>query len=165
MKPSEKDILTGIFVGTLAYLLYNEYKKNVGKEPPLITGIPKVYPHGYTRISRITQPIARKAGIQAADIIFHQSVIDHIQERHSAEYRSMGVGVHQYIQLLAKNFNQIRLGSNGSLLLVHTNPLQVGALAVELNEIIVEGKQYYIVKTAFPVRQFTESQPLLWERK
>lgn len=122
-------------------------------------------PPEYIKVGRINMTIAKKAHIKAADVVVHPDDIEHIEEGHAEQLRSLGISVIDYLSIIVDNFNQVRKGSDGSILLVLTSPYKNLVLALRLmEEVDDERRLVWQVRTLYPADKFRKNQILLWER-
>ena len=104
----------------------------------------------YTKVGRLKSTIARQAHLKCADIYVSENEIKHIENKHSVELEQLGLPADVYVKTIINNFNEIREGANGSILLVifeKDNDFHNTA-ALTLNYSIEEG--FWEVKTAQP---------------
>lgn len=104
----------------------------------------------YTKVGRLKSTIARQAHLKCADIYVSENEIKHIENKHSVELEQLGLSADVYVKTIINNFNEIREGANGSILLVifeKDNEFHNTA-ALTLNYSIEEG--FWEVKTAQP---------------
>ncbi|MBR2105248.1 MAG: hypothetical protein IJ933_08235 [Bacteroidales bacterium] len=104
----------------------------------------------YTKVGRLKSTIARQAHLKCADIYVSENEIKHIENKHSVELEQLGLSADVYVKTIINNFNEIREGANGSILLVifeKDNDFHNTA-ALTLNYSIEEG--FWEVKTAQP---------------
>lgn len=104
----------------------------------------------YTKVGRLKSTIARQAHLKCADIYVSENEIKHIENKHSVELEQLGLSADVYVKTIINNFNEIREGANGSILLVifeKDNDFHNTA-ALTLNYSIEEG--FGEVKTAQP---------------
>lgn len=107
----------------------------------------------YIKIGRINATVAKKAHIKCADVYINRNHITHILKRHNVEIvEGLGFSPIDYVKLVVKSFNQIRKGTDDSLLLVmyiDDSDLHNTA-AICLN--YVPNYEFWEVKTAHPRR-------------
>lgn len=104
----------------------------------------------YTKVGRLKSTIAHQAHLKCADIYVSENEIKHIENKHSVELEQLGLSADVYVKTIINNFNEIREGANGSILLVifeKDNDFHNTA-ALTLNYSIEEG--FWEVKTAQP---------------
>lgn len=92
--------------------------------------------------------IARAAHIKAADIYVSQNQLRHIERRHGKEIGSCGLSALGFVENVCKKFNQIRIGSDSSLLLVVYMDRLSRVAAITLNYSLKDG--FWEIKTAEP---------------
>lgn len=113
------------------------------------------------RIGRLKQPIARALHKKSGDICITNDHLVHISNVHRKELEQLGMSALDYVQFVANNFNQIRQGSEDSLLLVVYNKKLSHTAAIALNYSLK--KEFWEVKTAQPRRiSEIERKKLLW---
>lgn len=105
-------------------------------------------PNGFVKVGRITMTIARAAHIKAADIYVSQNQLRHIERRHGKEIGSCGLSALGFVENVCKKFNQIRIGSGSSLLLVVYMDRLSRVAAITLNYSLKDG--FWEIKTAEP---------------
>ena len=104
----------------------------------------------YIKVGRLKATVARQAHLKCADIYVSENEIKHIENKHSVELEQLGLSADVYVKTIINNFNEIREGANGSILLVifeKDNEFHNTA-ALTLNYSIEEG--FWEVKTAQP---------------
>ena len=122
-------------------------------------------PVEYKRIGRINMTIARKARIKAGDIVVHPNYIRHVNLSHAKELEALGISAIDYISIIANNFNQIRKGTDGSILLVVKNNQKNDVLAAQLTSLIDDkGKYIWEIHTSQPRNRFSKNQEIIWEK-
>ncbi len=72
----------------------------------------------YTKVGRLKSTIAKAARLKCADIYISENQILHIKNKHSTELEQLGLTAEVYVKTIVENFNEIREGSNDSILLV-----------------------------------------------
>ncbi len=104
----------------------------------------------YLKVGRLKATIAQEAHLKCADIYVSENQIKHIENKHCVELEQLGLSAEVYLKTIISNFNEIREGANGSILLVifeKDNEFHNTA-ALTLNYSIEEG--FWEVKTAQP---------------
>ena len=104
----------------------------------------------YIKVGRLKASVAQKAHLKCADIYVSENQIKHIENQHCVELEQLGLSAEVYLKTIISNFNEIREGANGSILLVifeKDNEFHNTA-ALTLNYSIEEG--FWEVKTAQP---------------
>lgn len=104
----------------------------------------------YIKVGRLKATVARQAHLKCADIYVSENQIKHIENKHCVELEQLGLSAEVYLKTIISNFNEIREGTNGSILLVifeKDNEFHNTA-ALTLNYSIEEG--FWEVKTAQP---------------
>lgn len=86
--------------------------------------------------------------LKARDIIINEKELIHIEKRHSTEINSAGMNAFDFVVFIANNFNEIRKGSGESILLVVKRNNISNMAAIELVNIVENGKECYKIKTA-----------------
>lgn len=105
--------------------------------------------HPYIRVGRLKMNIAKAAHLKSADIYVSENYLKHIEKKHSTELKTLGIDPYSYVKLIVDNFNQIRRGSDDSVLLVifrEENYHDVAAIKLTY----IETKGFWEVKTAQP---------------
>lgn len=105
-------------------------------------------PNDYTKVGRITMTVARAAHIKAADIYVSPNQLRHIERRHGKEIGSCGLSALGFVENVCKRFNQIRMGSDNSLLLVVYVERLSRVAAITLNYSLKD--EFWEIKTAEP---------------
>lgn len=105
--------------------------------------------HPYIKVGRLKMNVAKAAHLKCADIVVSQNYLKHIEKKHSTELKTLGIDSYSYVKLIVDNYNQIRQGSDDSVLLV---VFRVGDLhdvaAIKLT--YITSKDVWEVKTAQP---------------
>jgi len=116
----------------------------------------------YHKIGRLNKTVADKIKVKAADIYITDNQIKHIQDVHRVELGQLGISAIDFVKIVVRSFNQVRKGSNNSLLLIIFNENYHKTAAVSLNFALK--KEFWEVKTAQP-RRTTEinKKVLLWK--
>lgn len=118
--------------------------------------------HPYIKVGRISMTVAKNAGIRCADIYISKNQITHIWNKHSKELEAIGFSSVDFVSSICKNFNQIRIGSGTSLLLVIYNEKLPYVAAIDINYSLK--KEFWEIKTAEPRRvSKVDKRPLIWE--
>ena len=104
----------------------------------------------FIKVGRIKKSVAEKAHIKSADIYISQDHISHIETKHKAELEAVGISAMNFVKFVLSNFNQIRLGSNESFLLVvyEEKKNMHNTAAITLNYISKKG--FWEIRTAQP---------------
>lgn len=118
----------------------------------------------YIEVGRISISIAKAIGRKPAKIYVSRNQIQHIIQRHGKDLEPFGLSVIDYIRFVCENYNQIRIGTNNSiLLLVYSNDLNHTA-CIDLNFSIDIKHGFWEIKTAGPRRSSAvNKKALLWE--
>ncbi|MDR0691582.1 MAG: hypothetical protein LBF69_00925 [Prevotellaceae bacterium] len=120
-------------------------------------------PNNYTKVGRLSLPVAKTIRRKAADIYIDDNHLRHIFMRHDKELRALGFDALTFVKLVVNNYNRIYKGASTSLLLVIYNG-KPKVTAIELNLVLKQG--FYEVKTATIVRKtFLKEEKLLWPVK
>ena len=113
---------------------------------------------GYVRLGRITRPIAQEIGYPAGYIYADKSN-QHLK-KHKQEINSDPIN---FITYVVKNHNQIRQGSEGSILLVVFSEKLSKVTALKIH--LLQKKNIYVVKTALVMTQSKiKNKKILWEK-
>lgn len=114
------------------------------------------------KLGRLRMPVAKKAGVRAADIYISQNHVKHIEHVHKKELAQVGLSALEYVRLIVSGFNQIRKGSDTSILLVvYTETDTHHTAAIDLNYCSKKG--IWEVRTAQPrSTQAINKKKLLW---
>ncbi len=104
----------------------------------------------YIKVGRLKATIAKEAHLKCADIYVSENQIKHICARHKTELEQLGLSVDMYIKSILENFNQIREGSDNSVLLVvfRDGNKHHNTAAISLNYSIED--EFWEIKTAQP---------------
>ncbi len=62
--------------------------------------------------------VARKAGLQCADIYLSDTYLKHISNKHKREIEKVGLTPEDFVRYIVKEYNRIVSGSEGSIMLV-----------------------------------------------
>jgi hypothetical protein len=117
----------------------------------------------YTRIGRLSQPVARAIRRKAAGIYINENYLRHITRKHDAELTALGFDAMTFVSIVVSNYNRIYKGVDDTLLLVIYNG-KPKVTAIELNEVLKKG--FYEVKTATTMRKaFLKEDKLLWTKE
>ena len=81
----------------------------------------KQLPNNYTKVGRLSLPVAKTIRRKAADIYIDDNHLRHIFIHHDKELRALGFDALTFVRLVVNNYNRIYKGSGGSLLLVIYN--------------------------------------------
>lgn len=113
------------------------------------------------KVGRLKMTVARKIKRKCADIYLKPNYLKHVENRHKAELRKLGISALDFVNLVIKSYNQIREGSGDSILLVvfHGELHYVAGI-----DLCLSG-DHWEVKTAEP--RSTEDiikRELLWEK-
>ncbi|MDR3350295.1 MAG: hypothetical protein LBN98_01440 [Prevotellaceae bacterium] len=123
----------------------------------------KQLPNNYTKVGRLSQPVAKAIRRKAANIYIDDNHLRHIFIQHQEELAAIGFDALTFVQLVVSNYNRIYKGAGASLLLVIYNG-KPKVTAIELNLVLKYG--FYEVKTAAIVRKtFLKEEKLLWPVK
>ena len=123
----------------------------------------KQLPNNYTKVGRLSLPVAKAIRRKAADIYIDDNHLRHIFIYHDKELRALGFDALTFVKLVVNNYNRIYKGASTSLLLVIYNG-KPKVTAIELNLVLKQG--FYEVKTATIVRKtFLKEEKLLWPPK
>ena len=116
----------------------------------------------YYILGRLRMPVAKKIGVQCADIYIDSNHIAHIAHVHAVELAQLGVSADDYVAMIAQRYNMILQGSGGSLLLVVYRGESNHVAAIDLNYSTKKG--FWEVKTAQP-RRYAEiaRKKILWQ--
>lgn len=109
-----------------------------------------VISYPFLKVGRLKKSIADKAHIKSADIYVTEDHLRHIYNYHGKELSTMGFSAMDFVKTIVSNFNQIRIGSGNSYLLViydEKSSVQHTA-AISINYIVKKG--IWEVKTAQP---------------
>lgn len=113
---------------------------------------------GYMIVGRITQPVARTISMPAGYIYVNRSN-QHLK-KHESQTKENGLDLIKYV---AANYNQIRQGSEGSLLLVVYSEELSKVIAVQLYT--QSESNFYIAKTALVMsKSKLIGKSILWEK-
>ena len=113
---------------------------------------------GYMIVGRITQPVARSISMPAGYIYVNRSN-QHLK-KHESQTKENGLDL---IKHVAANYNQIRQGSEGSLLLVVYSEELSKVIAVQLYT--QSESNFYIAKTALVMsKSKLIGKSILWEK-
>ncbi len=115
---------------------------------------------GYATIGRLSMTIAKAMRRKSASIRMHRNYLKHIEINHKVELSSIGFDAETFVTLVVKNFNQIRVGSGNSLLLIIYN----GKPKVTAIELAYSPKStFYEVKTATIMsKERLKNKAVLW---
>jgi hypothetical protein len=102
----------------------------------------------FQKVGRINKRVADKAHIKCADVYIHENGIKHIILRHSKELNQLGMTPLLYVKMIMQNYCEIRVGSNGTLLLIVDGKDIKHTTAIELK--YVRKFQFWEVRTAQP---------------
>lgn len=118
---------------------------------------------GYTWIGRLKMNIAKAIGKKSADIYINDEDVFHIS-LHKKELEQVGMTGLEYVKYIYKNFNQVREGSDNSILLVVYNELShIAALRLAA---FGKGKdERWRVTTAQPrSKEKLKKNKILWKK-
>lgn len=119
----------------------------------------------YQKVGRLRSNIAKSIGVKCADIYISDSYIEHIKKRHGKELAQLGMSAIDFVKFVITNFNQVRKGSNNSLLLVVYGERKSKVAAISLNYSLEE-EGFWEVKTAQPrLTTRIENFKILWNKK
>lgn len=131
-----------------------EEAENIGKIPV-----------DYIKVGRIKATIAKQAGIEPGDIVINNNYLRHIKNRHGSEIFPYNKSILKYISAIADSFDQIRQGSDDSILLVLRDNNRNDVIGVQLTPLIDDkGKNLWEIHTAQPREKFNRNQIIIWER-
>lgn len=103
---------------------------------------------GYIKVGRIKSTVAKKAHVKSAYIYIDESHLKHIEKKHGGYLAKLGIDAETFVRCICQNFNQMRHGTESSVLLVvYRNNLHYVA-AIDLNYSLKKG--FWEVKTAQP---------------
>ena len=187
MNNQDKQLLLGLgVVGLALWLAKKSRDRNMSAVGELrneeyndgrIGGIPI----GYRTMGLITSSIARRINqknvlpykVKAGPIVSTEMFEVHAKRGHNSEHPRFDSyhELYDFERNVIGNFNQIRLGSDGSLLLVeqkssYQNKPIYDVVAVQMNaDIDDEGKYAWNVHTAYRTNKMNKSRVLLWKKK
>lgn len=116
--------------------------------------------NNYTKVGRLSQPVAKIIRRKAADIYIDDNHLQHISMKHGKELAVIGFDAMTFVQLVVKNYNRIYKGTGNSLQLVLYNG-KPKVTAIELNLALKQG--FYEVKTATIMKKsYLKDDKLLW---
>lgn len=119
---------------------------------------------GYTWIGRLNVKIAKAIGEKAADIYINDEDIFHIG-LHKKELEKVGMSGLDYVKYIYKNFNQVRKGTDYSILLVVYNEKLSNIAALRLVYFGDGKKEKWRVTTAQPRgRGKLKNNKILWKK-
>ena len=106
--------------------------------------------HPYIKVGRLKAHIASAAHLQCADIYVSENQLLHIKNKHNAELEQLGLTAEVYVKTIIENYNEIREGSNNSILLVvfEEGCEEHNTAAISMNYSVDNG--FWEVKTAQP---------------
>lgn len=114
------------------------------------------------KVGRLKLTVARKIKRKCADIYLSPNYRKHIERRHKKELDSLGLSAIDFVTTVINGFNQIREGTNDSILLVIFN----GDLNYTAGIDLCLSGDHWEVKTAEPRRrEDIEKRKLLWEKQ
>lgn len=117
----------------------------------------------YLKVGRIVQTIAQQAHITSADIYVSRNQLIHIENRHGKELAAVGMDAETFVRTVCRQYNQIRRGSNNSLLLVVYDEKLAKVAAIDLNYSLKDS--FWEIKTAEPRECSTvKKKALIWAR-
>ncbi|MBR6279401.1 MAG: hypothetical protein IKR41_11705 [Bacteroidales bacterium] len=117
--------------------------------------------HPYTKVGRLKATIAQKAHLKCADIYVSENYLRHIQTKHGKELGTLGILPIDFVRLICDNFNEIRKGSDNSVLIVMFNKRLSYVAGIALNYSVE--KDFWDIKTAEPRRlKAIEKKALIW---
>lgn len=109
----------------------------------------EILQHPYIRVGRLKMNVAKAAHLKSADIYVSENYLKHIEKKHKSELQTLGINAYSYVKLIVDNYNQIRQGSDDSVLLVifrEGNYHDVAAIKLTY----ISRKDIWEVKTAQP---------------
>lgn len=107
--------------------------------------------------------IASKINRESGFIAINEVGIEHIEERHSAELKKLGITPLDFARFVADHFNEIRKGTKNELFIIVRGEKTPQSAVIRLKE-TADGK-YYFVETATPMRcSYLNKKELLWIR-
>ncbi|MCK9254582.1 MAG: hypothetical protein GX793_05965 [Bacteroidales bacterium] len=118
----------------------------------------------YQKVGRLKLSVAKSIGVKCADIYISKNHVRHINKKHKKELEQLGINAVDFVKFIVTNFNQIRQGTNNSLLLVIYNERMAKVAAIDLNHSFK--KIFWEVKTAQP--RYSNpliKKKLLWQKK
>ncbi|MDR1739895.1 MAG: hypothetical protein LBR45_03985 [Bacteroidales bacterium] len=80
----------------------------------------------FTKVGRITMPIARAAKMKAADICVDNNHVRHVANEHKRELTQLGISAIDLIKLVATSFNRIYQAKKGCFFIVIYDSKQTG---------------------------------------
>ncbi len=72
----------------------------------------------FTKVGRITMPIAKAARMKAADIYVDENHIKHVAGKHKRELSQLGISAVDIVKLVASSFNRIYKADRGCFFIV-----------------------------------------------
>ncbi|MCZ2393269.1 MAG: hypothetical protein LC105_05395 [Chitinophagales bacterium] len=116
------------------------------------------------KIGRLKLSHAKAINRKCADIFIADRYIRHIANNHKNELAKLGFGVLEYVRLITSNYNQIRQGSEDSILLfIYTDKHLHHVAAISL--IFDTKKSVWEIKTAQPRHtKNIEKKKILWQK-
>lgn len=89
--------------------------------------------------------------LNAYDIIIYESELVHIKNKHNRELQKIGLTPFDFVKFICSNFNELREGSNNSILLVVHRQHTSNIAAIEVYKSMEMGKYVYKINTATPI--------------
>ncbi|MDR1739595.1 MAG: hypothetical protein LBR45_02425 [Bacteroidales bacterium] len=120
----------------------------------------------FTKVGRITMPIARAARMKAADIYVDENHIKHIYNNHGKELQQLGFSAFEMVRTIVSSFNRIyKAPRNGFYIVVYSKDnRKTKSAVIELNYSVK--KEFYEIKNSAPYRtEFFNNRSLLWEKE
>lgn len=102
------------------------------------------------KVGRLSYSIAKEIGKKCADIYISKSYLRHIEIHHGSQLSSLGFTALTYVRTIARGFNQIRKGSDDSLLLVVFTSEDKNADVAAISLVYDNDGDFWQVKTAQP---------------
>lgn len=117
--------------------------------------------HPYVKVGRLKMNVAKAAHLKSADIYVSQNYLKHIHLRHHVELTKIGFTPLDFVTHICSKYNQIRVGSENSYLLVLYNEQLPYVASISLNYSLKKG--FWEIKTAEPRRCSTiQKRALIW---
>ncbi len=89
--------------------------------------------------------------LKACDIVIYESELVHIKNKHNAELQKIGMTAFDFVKFICNNFNELRQGTNGTILLAVHRQHTSNIAAVEIHKLVTEEKIVYKINTATPI--------------
>lgn len=114
------------------------------------------------KVGEISEEIAQEASIQNGEIFLidgnKKYGLQHIIQNHKKELEQLGLTAEDFVLLVCQNFNEIREGHSGRLLLVKNN----GVPKVAVVELEVNDKVYTVISASPRSKKYLNKRKLLW---